>query len=239
MKIHIRESENIVILDLDGSIDINSSDFVETVGWALVTKSKNVLCNFEGINLIDYVGISLIAVAYKNVLNHKGKMKLVNVPSHVQKLFSVVGLDKVFDYYENEETAIKSFKDEELFSHILEQRLRRRFKRIPLQRIIEYKQKYTEKEIYHKGKIVNLSAIGAFIIAEKTFSIGEVLTTRLHLEPAPGVLEIDARVVWEADKEIQPIESPAMGLEFQNISPQVQEQIVGFVEKNLTHSSQE
>jgi len=239
MKINIRESENIVILDIDGSIDINSSDFVETVGWALVTKSKNILCNLEGINLIDYVGISLIAVAYKNVLNHKGKMKLFNVPSHVQKLFAVVGLDKVFEYYQNEEVAIKSFKEEELFSHILEQRLRRRFKRIPLQRIIEYKQKYAEKETYHKGKIVNLSAIGAFIIADKTFSIGETLTTRLHLEPTPGILEIDARVVWEADKEIQPIESPAMGLEFQNISPQTQEQIIDFVEKNLTHSPQE
>ncbi|MFA6281923.1 MAG: anti-sigma factor antagonist [Candidatus Omnitrophota bacterium] len=239
MKINIRESENVVILDIEGSIDINSSDFVETVGWALITKSKNILCNFEGINLIDYVGISLIAVAYKNVLNHKGKLKLVNVPSHVQKLFSVVGLDKVFEYYENEETAIKSFKEEELFSHILEQRLRRRFKRVPLRRIIEYKQKYTEKEAYHKGKIVNLSAIGAFVIAEKTFAIGETLTTRLHLEPQPGILEIDARVVWEADKEIQPIESPAMGLEFQNVSQQTQEQIVDFVEKNLTHSSQE
>lgn len=239
MKINIRETQNIVILDIDGSIDINSSDFVETVGWALVTKSKNILCNFEGINLIDYVGISLIAVAYKNVLNHKGKLKLFSVPSHVQKLFAVVGLDKVFDYYENEEVAIKSFKEEELFSHILEQRLRRRFKRIPLQRIIEYKQKYAAKETYYKGKIVNLSAIGAFILAEKTFSIGETLTARLHLEPTPGILEIDARVVWEADKEIQPIESAAMGLEFQNISSQIQEQIVDFVEKNLTHSSQE
>ncbi len=239
MKINIREVENIVILDIEGSIDINASDFVETVGWALVTKSKNILCNFEGINLIDYVGISLIAVAYKNVLNHKGKMKLVHVPSHVQKLFSVVGLDKVFDYYENEETAIKSFKEEELFSHILEQRLRRRFKRVPLQRTIEYKQKYAANLAYLKGKIENLSAIGAFIIAEKIFSVGEMLTTRLHLEPVPGILEVDAKVVWEADKEIQPVESPAMGIEFHDISQRAQEQIIDFVERNLSHSQQE
>jgi len=239
MKINTREKEDVVILDLEGSIDINSADFVETVGWALVTKSKNILCNFEGINLIDYVGISLIAVANKNILNHKGRMKLCNVPSHVQKLFSIVGLDKVFTYYENEDEAIKSFTEEVLFSHILEQRLRRRFKRIPLHNTIEYKQKYSTKDVFYKGRIINLSAIGVFIAAEKVFSIGEILTTRIDLTPAPGVIEVDSKVVWESDNEIQPMESPGMGLEFCNISPKVQEQIIDFVEKHLTHSSQE
>lgn len=240
MKINVREKEDIAILDLEGNIDINSSDFVETIGWVLVTKSKNILCNFEGVNLIDYVGISLIAVAYKNVLNHKGRMKLCNVASHVRKLFSIVGLDKVFDYYENEDDAVKSFKEEVLFSHILEQRLRRRFKRIPLHNIIEYKQKNSPQDVFYKGKIINLSAIGVFLITEeKLFPIGEILNARLNLTPAPGIIEVESKVVWEADKEIQPMESPGMGLEFYNIGPQAQEQIIDFVEKHLTHSSQE
>jgi stage II sporulation protein AA (anti-sigma F factor antagonist) len=239
MKISIREQNNIVILDLEGSIDINASDFIETVGWALVQKAKNILCNFEAVNLIDYVGISLIAVAYKNVLNHKGKMKLCNVPSHVQKLFIIVGLDKVFHYYENEEEAIESFKEEEIFSQILDQHLRRRFKRIPLHTAIEYKQKFSPKNTYFKGKIVNLSAIGTFVIADKLFSIGEILSTKLHLLPSPGIIEVESKVVWVADEEIQPQESPGMGLEFYNITPQKQEQIIGFVEKHLTHSAQE
>jgi stage II sporulation protein AA (anti-sigma F factor antagonist) len=239
VKIGIREQENIAILDLEGSIDINASDFIETVGWVLVQRTKNILCNFEGVNLIDYVGISLIAVAYKNVLNHKGKMKLYNVPSHVRKLFSIVGLDKVFNYYEKEQQAIVSFKEEELFSQILEQRLRRRFKRIPLRGIIEYKQKFSPRNIYYKGNIVNLSAIGAFVIVDKTFSIGEILSTKLQLLPSPGIIEVETRVVWVADKEIQPLESPGMGLEFYNITTQRQEQIIEFVEKHLTHSAQE
>jgi stage II sporulation protein AA (anti-sigma F factor antagonist) len=239
VKINVREQNNVVILDLEGSIDINASDFIETVGWALVQRTKNILCNFENVNLIDYVGISLIAVAYKNVLNHKGKMKLCNVPSHVRKLFSIVGMDKVFSYYENEKEAIDSFSEEEVFSQILERHLRRRFKRIPLKTIIEYKQKFSPKDIYYKGKIINLSAIGMFVIAEKLFSIGEILSVKLHLLPTPGIMDTEAKVVWVADKEIQPLESPAMGLEFYSLSAQKQEQIIEFVEKHLTHSAQE
>lgn len=233
MKINIRNKNSIVILDLEGNIDINASEFIETVGWALVSKSKDILCNFEGVNLIDYVGISIIAVAYKNVLNHKGKLKLYNVPAHVRRLFSVVGLDRVFDYYETEEQGLKSFKEEATFSEIINKQLRRRFKRIPVKGDIFFKQKFPPKDTFYNGKIINISAIGVFLISENIFPIGEILSTKLHLLPEPGIVEIDAKVVWVADQEIQPMESPAMGLEFYNIEAHQQEQIIQFVEKNL------
>ncbi len=236
MTINIREKQDVVILDCEGNLDINASNFIETIGWVLVNKSKNILCNFEGINLIDYLGISLIAVAYKNVLNHNGKMKLYNVPSHIVKLFSIVGLDRVFIYYENEEKAIQSFKEDERICKILNQQLRRRFKRLHYKGEIEYKQKYSPSPLFIKGKIINLSAVGAFIIGEKIFSVGELLTTRLYILPEPPILEIEAKVIWVADGEIQPIESPAMGIEFYNISTQTQEKIISFIERNLASS---
>ncbi|MBU2102144.1 MAG: anti-sigma factor antagonist [Candidatus Omnitrophota bacterium] len=239
MKINIRTKDNIVILDLEGNIDINSSEFIETVGWSLVTKSKNVLCNFEGVNLIDYVGISIIAVAYKNVLNHKGQLKIYNVPTHVRKLFSIVGLDRVFDYFESEELGLKSFREENTFAAIINKHLRRRFKRIPCKGNIEYRQKFSARGGTHRGKIINLSAIGVFIIADKLFPIGEILTVKLELTSTPGIIEVDAKVVWVADQEIQPLESPAMGFEFYNIDLGKQDQIIQFVEKNLASSGLE
>ena len=70
MNIKIREKENVVILDLEGIIDINSSDFIETVGTVVKNKAKSIICNFEKVEAVDYTGVSVIAVAYKNVLNH-------------------------------------------------------------------------------------------------------------------------------------------------------------------------
>jgi c-di-GMP-binding flagellar brake protein YcgR len=178
-------------------------------------------------------------VAYKNVLNQKGRLKIYAVPSHVAKLFAIVGLDRVFDYYETEEEALKSFKEERVFSEILKKQLRRRFKRVPIQIPLEYKQKISTQDTFWRGKVLNLSAIGAFVIAERIFPIGELLTTRMYLMPKPGVIDVDAKVVWVADEEIQPLESPAMGLEFYDISTEMQEKIIGFVEKHLTHTPQE
>jgi anti-anti-sigma factor len=234
MIIKVREKEKIAILDLEGNIDINASDFIEKTGEVLNSGYKNILCNFGGVNLIDYVGISVIAIVYKNIINHRGNIKLYNVPSHVKRLFSIVGLDRVLECYETEEQALNSFKEDKIISEILKKKLRRRFKRIPTKKTIEYRQKFSQKDIFYKGKIINLSAIGVFMIGKKVFSIGDILTTKLYLTPSVGIIEVDAKVIWTADKYLQKEESPGMGLEFYKITPQIQEKIIQFVEKNLS-----
>ncbi len=239
MKIKLREKEGMVILDLEGNIDINASNFVETVGWTLNNKSKDIICNFEGVNLIDYVGVSLIAVVYKNILNQKGTIKIYNVPSHVMKFFAIVGLDRIFEYYMNEEQAINAVRKEKKRSRIMKQRLRRRFKRIPLKVTVEYKQKFSSKDLYYEGRIINLSGEGIFVTANKIFPVGETLLARINLKPGPGIIETEARVVWVVDKEIQAEDFPGMGLAFPDINHKKQEQIVRFVERHLTRSTPE
>ncbi len=239
MKINVREKEGVAILDLEGNIDINASNFVETAGWVLNNKSKNIICNFEGVNLIDYVGISLIAVVYKNVSNHRGTMRLYNVPSHVMKLFSIVGLDRVFEYHVNEDHALKKIKEEATVDQKTTKPFRRRFKRIPFNAAIEYRQKFSNQEELYSGKVINLSADGVFVAAQRLFSIGDLLHVRIHLMPKPGIVDTEAKVVWIADQEIQPDDFPGMGLEFNNIEAKTQEAIVLFVERHITHSAQE
>ncbi len=239
MRIKIKIKEGIAVLELEGSIGIDASDFVETVGWILNHQTKDIICNFSGVNLVDYVGISLITVIYKNVLNHKGRIEFYNVPSHVRRLFSIVGLDRVFHFYVSEEQAIAAIKQEQLIEKIAQSPSRRRFERIPFNATIEYRQKLLLDEPFFKGKIINLSAEGALIVSDKIFSIGDLLATRIDLHSQPGIIEADAKVVWVVDQEIQPEDYPGMGLEFHNLIPEKQEQIARFVEKQSANFSQE
>lgn len=234
MAITVREKGPVLVLDVEGNIDINASDLIETVGWAIGEKSKDVLCNFENVNLIDYVGISVLAVAYKNVLNHKRRMKLCSVPAHVSKLFAIVGLDRVFETFDNEEVALHSFDEEEAMDHIMQEKLRRRFKRIPLHCDIEYRPKSFEPGSYFKGKILNLSAIGLFMVGNEIFPVDELLNTRLYILPDKKPLDVEMKVVWLADQEIQLLESQGMGLEFYKIDADKEGRIIEFVEKNLS-----
>jgi len=237
MKIKIKIKERVAILELEGSIGIDASDFVETVGWILNHQTKDIICNFESVNLVDYVGVSLISVIYKNILNHKGKIELYNVPSHIIRLFSIVGLDRIFKFHISEEQALEAIKYEREMERLAKEPLRRRFERIPFKATIEYRQKLLTNEPFHRGKIINLSAEGIFIVSDKMFSIGDLLATRINLQPQPGIIEADVKVVWLADKEIQPEDYPGMGFEFHNITLEKQEKIAQFVEKHLIHPS--
>ncbi len=237
MKIKIKEKDGVVILELEGNIGIDASDFVETIGRVLNRQVKDIVCNFAGVNLVDYVGVSLVTVVYKNVLNHKGRIELCNVPSHVRRLFSIVGLDRIFKFHLSEEQAIDEIRQEQIIERIARKPLRRRFKRIPFKATIEYRQKFLTDKPFFKGKIVNLSAEGVFIISEQVFSIGDLLVTRLDLRHHSEIVEADVKVVWLVDKEIQPDYYPGMGLEFHNITAQKQKKIIRFVEKHLTHLS--
>lgn len=232
MKINVKEIDDITILYIEGNIDINSSEFIETVGNTLVDKSKDILCNFSEIDSVDQIGISIISIAYKNVLNHDGRIKFCNIPSHIKKLFSVVGLDRVLESYETEEQALESFKQDKELAKIIHERVRRKFKRISLKIAIEYKQKFAFSDTYYKGKALNISALGIFMTGERIFSVGEILSTRILLLPKPGIINVDTKVIWVSDQEIQPMESQGMGLEFYKISPKKQETIIDFIEKN-------
>lgn len=232
LEIEFRRSGEIAILDLTGSIDINSANFIEMIGWCLENGYRDILCNFENVNLVDYAGLSVLTIAYKEAINRKGRVKLVNVPAHIRKLFNLVCLDRIFDIYEDEKFAIRSFEGDRIISEIQKKQLRRRFKRLPLDIDIDFRLKSTQDN-YDHGKVLNISAVGLLVFAEKTYPLGDILEIRLSLLPQPGLIGLDTRVVWLVQKELQPQLYPGMGLEFYNINSSTQKKIVDFVDRNL------
>ena len=235
MRIAVRIVKNVAVLDMEGNIDINASDFIEAVGSVLRDGVREIVCNFEDINLVDYVGVSIIAIVYKNILNHEGAMKLCNLPSHVAKLFAMVGLDKVFCYYMDEDAAVKAVEEERGDAASAKENLRRRFKRVDMNMPIEYKQASAVEEEFLHGKIINLSAEGIFLTVSRVFSPGTVLIVRMNLYPAPGPVSVQTRVVWVAQEGYtQTKENQAMGLAFLDLTTKEQDDVIQFLERHIS-----
>jgi len=232
LEIDFRKFKSVAILDLSGTIDIDSANLIEMIAWCLGNGYKDILCNFEGVNMIDYAGLSALAIAYKDVVNRKGRMKFLHISGHIKKTFCLVALDRVFEMYEDEKLALNSFDEDRIIAEIQKQQLRRRFKRLPLDINVEFRSE-SKAEEFHKGKVLNISGVGVLIFADKTYPLGEVLQVRLALLPKPGNIEIEAKVVWLVQKEIQPQLYPGMGLEFHNLDTKSQKKIIEFVDRNL------
>lgn len=237
MEIRARQKDNIIVLDLYGRIDVDSANLVEIVGQCVRDGYNDILLNFEEVDFIDYMGVSVIVIAYKEVYNSHGRMKFENVPVHLKGVFSVSGLDKVIEIFATEELALNSFKEDKIIDKIKKMQLRRRFKRLPIDIKVELKDKYNKEASCLKVGILNLSAVGAFIYGCDKFKLGDEVVLKLKLPPKPEEIELEAKVVWLPDKQIQHQYYPGMGVEFYNISTTAQQKLLEFIDRNLSFMS--
>lgn len=237
LEIKLRQSGNIVILDLSGRIDVDSANLVEIAGQCVRDGYADILCNLEDVEAIDYMGISAIIIAYKEIVNHHGRLKLVNVPAHLKGVFAISGTDRVIELYGSEDLALNSFKEDKVIENIKKMQLRRRFKRLPIDLKIELKSKQADLPACLKVDILNLSAVGAFIFGCGKFKLGDEVMLKMKLAPKQEELELEARVVWVPDKEVQRHEYPGIGVEFSNISATDQQKLIEFIDRNLSFTS--
>jgi len=230
LEIYSREKQGIIILDVRGNIDISSSEFIEVVGWHLSNHRLDILCDFQHVDLLDYAGLSVITIAYKNVVNHDARMKFFNIPPNVRSILHAVMLDRIFELYDTEEMALNAFKEDKQIDKIRHMQLRRRFKRVHFEIPVTYKSKFGDQK-EHKGKFFDISGEGAFIYGKKTFPLHDIIALEFEL-PHMGTIKVDAKVVWLSDKDVQPQQYPGVGVEFYTVSVSTQKRIVNFIEKN-------
>ncbi len=100
------------IIEPKGKITIGVGDVAlrEAVSKALQAGARNVLVNLGGVSTIDSSGIGELVSAYTTVSNRGGRLKLCNLPPKVTDILQITQLISVFEVYENEVKAIKSFE---------------------------------------------------------------------------------------------------------------------------------
>ena len=237
LEMKLREVRDITVIDLEGRIDINASDLIELIGWLLKRGKTKLLLNLERVDLVDYSGLSVLAIVYKNVRNHKGILKFAMVPFHVIKLLRVAQLTDIFELHEEERMAIESF--DEIAPDILSKPLRRRFRRLEVVNIpVRYllSSQKGEGEIF-VGKAMNLGGEGLLLLSEKMFPLKTELTLHLGFSVSEPPLVVTGQVIWIADKELQPHYFPGMGVQFHRLDEKSEMRLFEFIDRHITQRS--
>ena len=109
MKIEIRNLKNgIKIIDLGGEIDIYSSINLKIKVIDLIDLGNyKIIINMEDITYIDSSGLNVLITIYKRIKKEKGEFRIVNISPEIKRVLGMTRLDKSFDIYEDEESAIK------------------------------------------------------------------------------------------------------------------------------------
>src|SRR5687767_15044537 len=111
MKATSRTANGVEIINLQGKITIGSGDsqLREVITNALNAGHNNLLLDMSGVTTIDSSVIGELVGSYITVANRGGKLKLLHLPAKLNELLHVPQLITVFEVYENEPEAVKSF----------------------------------------------------------------------------------------------------------------------------------
>ena len=112
MDTKIRELNDIVIIDIGGDIrqyEVKGVSLYQHVKDQLQAGKRNIVINFENVDFIDSLGVGDLLSSYVSSSNLGGKIKLLKVAPKIHLIFQVTLMDRLFEFYEDESTAIKSF----------------------------------------------------------------------------------------------------------------------------------
>jgi anti-sigma B factor antagonist len=111
MEIVKRTVNDITVLDLKGKMTLGEGDELlkDTINGLLGGGSKKLLLNLEGVPYIDSAGLGEIVRTFTTVSRQGGKLKLLNLTKRIEDLLSITKLLTVFETFDSEADAIKSF----------------------------------------------------------------------------------------------------------------------------------
>ena len=106
-----REVSHVTILDIRGRIVLGDEiHLLRDAVRKLVTEGKKkIILNLADVPYVDSAGLGEIVRCYTTVSRKGGKLKLLHLTKKIQDLLAITKLLTVFETYENEEEAIKSF----------------------------------------------------------------------------------------------------------------------------------
>ena len=112
MEIAERTVSDVTVLDLKGKMTLGEGDELlkDKINSLLASGKKKLVLNLEGVPYIDSAGLGEIVRTYTTVSRQGGSLKLLNLTKRIEDLLSITKLLTVFDTFDSEAEAIKSYK---------------------------------------------------------------------------------------------------------------------------------
>lgn len=112
LKITTRTKRNVTILDCKGKIAMGdgATVFRDAIRAVAQEGAKHQLLNMAEVGYIDTSGFGELSSAATHIKDQGGQIKLFNLPKRVKDLLVLTKLCTMFETFDDEATAVASFK---------------------------------------------------------------------------------------------------------------------------------
>ena len=111
MQIDERAAGDVTILDLKGRMTLGEGDELlkDKINSLVLQGRKQIVLNLAEVPYIDSAGLGEIVRTYTTVTREGGQLKLLNLTKRITDLLAITKLLTVFETFENEADALKSY----------------------------------------------------------------------------------------------------------------------------------
>ena len=111
VKLTTRQVGDVTVIDATGEITLGegSSMFRDTVRRPDRQGQQEALVNLGEVTYIDSSGIGEMVSGFTSVTNQGGQLKLLNLTKRVKDLLQITKLYTVFEVFDDEAAAVRSF----------------------------------------------------------------------------------------------------------------------------------
>lgn len=111
MQIEERVVGDVTILDLKGKVTLGEGDeaLKDKINSLVLQNRRRILLNLAEVPYIDSAGLGEIVRTYTTVSRQGGQLKLVNLTKRITDLLSITKLLTVFETFDSEADALKTF----------------------------------------------------------------------------------------------------------------------------------
>lgn len=111
MTITERKSGDVTILDVEGKILLGEGDvqLKRKIDELIERKETKLLLNLANVPYMDSGGLGEIVRSYTTVKRAGGELKLLNATKRISDLLTITKLITVFEVFEDEAAAVKSY----------------------------------------------------------------------------------------------------------------------------------
>ena len=106
-----RRIGDVTILDLHGRLVFDEGDTscAERIDRLIRQGRIQILVNLQDVNYIDSAGVGALVSKYVTLRRRNGNLKLLCLSERVRHVISIAQLLRVFESFESEELAVRSF----------------------------------------------------------------------------------------------------------------------------------
>ena len=112
LQISIRESADVVILDLRGRLTINddAGELLRSQLTELIANgARKLLLNLADLTQIDSSGVSIIVKNYRSLRGQNGDLRLLRPSGHALEVFRALHILQMIPSFEEEQLALMSY----------------------------------------------------------------------------------------------------------------------------------